>query len=192
MQLNASKVQNEAEVLGNRPPAPGRYCFTVMKVDESFQNINAVIVDLRADFGTVPGQEGLVLSERFFMNDDNQPTEVHLRFALATKIMTPGQAGEVSLQSAVGRQLVAGVTQRLNKKDNKNYTNIDENRMAMWGIDHPAVQDVMAYRPGGAVATPAAAAVPVAGQPVPQQPVPVAAQPAAVPPATGTPDYSGV
>lgn len=178
MQLNAGNVKSETDVTGFTPPAPGRYDVLIKNVDDSYQRAeNAVIVEFQVLAGTTPGQENLLHTERMFLKD-GLPSDVHVRFALASGIMQPGTAGDVDLKSAIGRRMVIGIDKRKGK-DGKEYTNIAEYGMAMWGLANPAVADVPK-----AQVQPAAAAPPTQPAAVAQQPAPVAAaQPQAAPPA---------
>lgn len=141
MRINSTGVSGENDVTGFRPPAPGRYHVVIKHVDESFQKADAVIVEFEILAGTVPGQEGMTHTERLWMKDGNS-TDQHLRFALVAGIIQPGTEAEVSFQHAVGRQMVIGLDKRKSKKDDKEYTNIADYGMAIWGLNNPEVSDV--------------------------------------------------
>jgi hypothetical protein len=147
VRMNSTGVKNESDVTGFRPPAPGRYHAVVKYVDDSFaktygeKNNQALIVEFQILAGTVPGQENLTHKEMMFLRDGG-PTDQHLRFALVTGLMQAGTEADVNFQNAVGRQLIIALEKNTSKKDSKEYTNLAEYGMAMWGLNNPEVKDV--------------------------------------------------
>lgn len=183
MQLNAKKAKNEADVTGSNAPLPGRYIMKVMTVDETFRtSTKAVVVEMVVMHGLIPGQTGIKFTERLWLDDDGNPQDSHLRFALATGIMAPGTAEDVALSDAIGREFVVQLELKKNKASGDIYTNIAERGMAMWSLSSPAVADVIANRPVQAAPAPAPAPAPQYAQPAPA-PAPVPAPTQVVHPA---------
>lgn len=195
MRLNSSGVNNENDVVGFRPPAPGRYHVVVKSVDESFEKIEAVIVEFEVLSGTVPGQKTLVHREAMFLQN-HEPTSQILRFALVTGLLQAGTEADVDFQHAVGRQLVIGVDKRKSKKDDKEYTNISGYGLDMWSLNNPEVADVPRQpNPMERQQTqPPQQQIPPAQSMQPQQQMPAPAPPTqqAPPPSNPNNDWSGI
>jgi hypothetical protein len=115
----------------------------VAKVDASLDKYNAQITTLEVLAGTVEGQEGRQLTHFLNLNDDGQYTKKHLRFALATGLIKPGEKkDEVDWTAAEGKQLVFSVEKRESKKDGKVYTQVSGYGLDLWCVDNPEVKDV--------------------------------------------------
>lgn len=172
MRMNSTGVKNENDVHGFRSPAPGRYHVVVRNVDESLARGDWISVEFEILAGTVPGQEHMTHTENMFLRE-GEGTDQHLRFALVCGLIAPGTEADVNLQHAVGRQLIIGLDKRKSKKDDKEYTNLAEYGMAMWGLQNPEVADVPRMPPPGQ--QPPRQPMPMPSQP-PQGPAPTQAQ----------------
>lgn len=187
MGLDATKTKSESDVQGFPRPEPGRY-LAVIKNQEWKQpgGKTALAVEFETIAGTVPGQSGRTVDQKFFLSDDNDYQPSHLRLGLATGLVQPGTVAEdPNWAQIVGAFIVIGVEKK-SGKDNKEYTNIGNWGLDIWGTSNPDVADVMSIpdvrdavaringQAAPAAQAPAPTAVPQQTQPA-QQPAPATA-----------------
>jgi len=145
--LDASNVQNETDVEGNRRPSPGIYHMVVDKVDATYDEHDAVIVTVSVLAGSPNekkegDQKGRSIRHMMFLDDDGNYGDQHLRFALATGLIRPGENKDVDWNEAEGRQFIAGVEKRYSKKSDKEFTQISNYGMDIWSVNNPEVAKV--------------------------------------------------
>jgi len=170
--LDASNVQNEGDVQGRQPPVNGVYHGVVNHVDASFDKYDAVIADLevlagKPDDDGAGDQRGRQLRHMMFLDDEGNYGDKHLRFALATGLIKPGEARDVDWNTAQGRQLVFGVEKRAGKSkkdgEEREYTNVSNFGLDLWSVGNPEVASVpkdeaaLKMMAGGSAPAPAAA-----------------------------------
>jgi hypothetical protein len=150
--LDASNLQNENDVKGQQRPDPGMYHFVVNHMDASFDKHDAVIADLEVLAGkpdetalAMPDQRGRGLRHMMFLDEDGNYVDKHLRFALATGILKPGEKKDVDWSDANGRQLVGGVEKRTGKNrkgEEQEYANVSSYGLDLWSVGNPEVAHV--------------------------------------------------
>ena len=143
--LDASGIKTETDVKGRQPPDPGTYHGVVQFADASYEKHNAVIVDLEVLAGTPTDQKGRVLRHMAFLDEEGNYSDRHLRLALATGIIEPGQAKDVEWQDTVGRQVIFQVERRPGKDkegEPREYLNVAHFGLAIWSVGNPEVADV--------------------------------------------------
>ena len=176
VRANASAVKSEDDLAYNFP-APGKYLAVVKDGEELNDRVQ---VQFECLAGTVPGQTGKELRERFGKEEAHEKRIT--RLLMVTHLLNPGEDKDVDIKTAIGRPLVIEVVK---SKDGK-YHNLAY--MGMWRTSHPDVADVMAipdvkraydklveaYKAGKAGPNGNPAMAPAAA-PVQQQPVAAAA-----------------
>ena len=145
MKVNAQGKASESDVVGNQPPVPGWYHCRVNHVDESLDRFDGVVVWYevlagRPEEGT-EDMAGRELRQVMFLNEGS-PTDEHLRFALSTGILQPGEEREVSFAEAIGREVVIRVSRRKDKKTGNEYSGVAERGLAIWNPANPEVREV--------------------------------------------------
>lgn len=143
--LDASNVKTEGDVKGRQPPEPGIYHGVVQYADDSQDRHSAVIVDLEVLAGKPTDQKGRVLRHMMFLEDRGNYNDKHLRFALATGIIKPGEEKDVDWKDTEGRQLVFAVEKRPGKDKNgeeREYTNVSNFGLDLWSVGNEEVADV--------------------------------------------------
>lgn len=142
--LSAKGASGETDFKGFVPVEPGLYhAFIADAVTaEENERVNADNVTFQVITGKVPGQEGRQVRGGYFRDKEtNEFQDQHVRLALATKFMLPGQeVAEFSVKHLIGRQCVIRVTQR--KDGDKTYTDVGNRGFDVWGVDNPEVADV--------------------------------------------------
>lgn len=137
MPLDASGVKSESDIQGRQRPEEGIYHAIVEHIDASQEKHDAVIADVKVLAGNVDNQAGRSLRHMMFLNkEDGGYTEQHLRFALATGVIKPGQKKEPDWSEAIGQQIVIGVEKR-DGKDGKTYTQVSNFGLDIWSVDNP-------------------------------------------------------
>ena len=136
MALDASGVKSESDVQGRQRPEDGTYHAIIEHVDASMDKDDAISADIKILAGTVDGQVGRTFRHKMFMDDNGEFTEKHLRFALATGVIKPGEKKEPDWSEAEGQQVIVGVENRENK-DKKTFANISNWGLDIWSVDNP-------------------------------------------------------
>ena len=143
MALDASKQKSESDVSGRAKPEAGTYLMIVEHVDSSQEKHDAIMADVKVLSGDPENQKGRSLRHMMFLDDEGDYTEQHLRFALATGVIKPGEVSESPDWSmAEGKLIIAGVEKVKNKKDDAIYTNISNYGMDIWSIDNPDAPEI--------------------------------------------------
>ena len=171
MKINATHTKSVDDISSR--PVPGTYRVIVANVDEFQKDNRAVIVELKIQSGTVPGQDGKTITHYMWLNDKNEPTDAILKFAIVTGLIQPGTEADVDFSHALGSELVIELEERESKKDGKKYINIGNFGLSIWPLDHPEVPSSLKQSPARSTAqTP----------PKPQQPQQPQQQPATASP----------
>lgn len=149
VELGAENVQSEDDIQGNARPLPGRYHAVVKEcveksAEELKQDHDKVVVEFEVLAGTVPGQEGRVLSEFFTISDKALPRLQ--RFALCVGLLKPGEKmRSVQVEEAVGQELIIECDENKGR-DGKTYINLTY--MGMWSLGNKEVADVPKLKGG--------------------------------------------
>lgn len=142
MPLDATGVQSESDIQGRQRPEEGSYHGIVESIDASQEKHDAVIAVLTVLAGNVPRQEGRQLHHMMFLDDDGGYTEQHLRFALATGVIKPGEKKEPNWHDAEGAQVIFGVEKRKSKKNDKLYVQVSNYGLDLWSLDNPDAPEI--------------------------------------------------
>ena len=134
---DATGLASEDDAHRGNAPKPGMYHVLIAEVNDTFDKFDKVIVEFIILAGTVPGQEGLKLTEFFATTEKAMPRLVTL--AIATGLLQPGERREVEFTDAIDREIIIKVDERKGQ-DGKVYTNITWD--GMWSLNHPTVAEV--------------------------------------------------
>ena len=142
MKLDASGVNSPNELKGGQRPDPGLHHLIIRQVDEFMKHQNAIGVQYEV-LNEGP-QHGRTFWQNMWLDDDGNYQKEHLRFALVTGLIRPGETKEhVDWSAAVNAQVVAKVGHRKDKNDpSKVYAGIDNWGMDIWAPNDPEVADV--------------------------------------------------
>ena len=145
--LDASGAKNASDVNNDRNmPVPGNYMVVVQEVKYTEKDgIGQEIVQCSVIGGTTPGQSGCDVA-LFLKHDENDNyTKKHVRFALASQLMQPGQKVDVDFsffEAAAGRYLVVNI-EEFTGKDGKTNVSVGGFGFDMWAPSDPAVAEIV-------------------------------------------------
>lgn len=153
MVMGAETVQSENDIQGSVRPLPGRYHVVVKEVEEKSAadlgknaKSDAYVVEFEVLAGTVPGQEGRTIQDKFFQSEKAMPRLQ--RFALCVGLLRPGEpARMVYFEEAVGRHLVIEVEEQKGSGENAGKTYSNVSYMGLWSTGNEEVADVPKYAP---------------------------------------------
>ena len=199
-----SDFPSEDVLKGYGYPSPGQYHLVVQNVDDTRDRVGGIQVTFQVLTGNVANQQGKTFRDTFFDPDPSHKDggkfarKRMAAFLLVAGVIAREQLGtrvQIDWQQAVGRQLVAKVTEYKREGGNgKTYTGAQIDGLRMHQVTDPAVAEVpmddealqlMGVVRGGAAQPAPQAAPQSAPQPVQHpvaQPTP-APQPVAQPPA---------
>lgn len=152
--LDASKTTKASDVNnGGHDPLPGHY-MTLIKDVKWNEKLECEVVECQVLGGTTPNQSGCEIALFLKRNDEGEFTDRHLRFALASELILPGQVAEnVDFDffcKAKDRYLVVRMEEW--KKDDKKGVGVGGYGLDMWSPCDPEVAEIVAHMDGKASA----------------------------------------
>lgn len=147
MRADASQYKSENDIQGKPRPVPGVYHVAVSSTDDSRAKVKGTKIELEVLGGTVPGQEGKVIEQILWLDDNGNETEKHVRFCMAIGLIQPGATRDFDFDAeAPGRQCVVRVEEVEGKKDGKatgkKYLQIANYGLDVWSVNNPEVANV--------------------------------------------------
>jgi hypothetical protein len=151
MRADASAYKDEAEIHGKPRPLPGIYHVVVKTTDDSRTKVKTASgvagtkVELEVLAGTVPGQEGREIEHVFWLDENGNETEKHVRFCMALGLIQPGTTRDFDFDSeAPGRQCVVRLeeVEGKGKSAGKKFLQIGNFGLDVWSVNHPEVATV--------------------------------------------------
>jgi hypothetical protein len=148
VRCDASGKTSESD-FGGDLPLPGRYLAAVDVADDSFEKGDTVYIRFEVISGrqfdkpdAAPAdQRGRKIAE-YFSVEDNWLWKLS-RFAVAAKILKPGESRDVSFKDeAPGRLLVIEIEDNEYEKDGVKKTKRRIPKNGFWSVDNPEVADV--------------------------------------------------
>lgn len=147
--VNSKNVKSESELGGNSRPAPGQYLAVIQDSDETFtgKHPDSIWMLFKVLAGTVPGQGGRMIDNRFSWKPENQDqsTQRITRVAMACGYLKPGEEKEIPLADLHGMPLIIEVVPH--KYKNKEEKDVETSQVSFSGFfspSNPDVKDVMA------------------------------------------------
>lgn len=147
--LGAGGAQSEDDISGFNNPLPGRYHVVVNSVDESFNEVDKIVMEFAVLKGTVPGQETKTIREYFSVQGANDKKTAGClirlqRLALVLGLLLPKEKEkEISFEDGLGRQLVVDVVEnRYTDRSGNEKVGVRVDYLGFWSVWNPTVQDV--------------------------------------------------
>lgn len=140
---------NPEDTRRDRYPAPGRYQAKVKSVDDDYaEHPQSILIELEVLAGTVAGQEGRTMIERFPHDPKDEPvSDWFLRFVWAVGLIGDDEEREIEPRDAIGRRLVVELVDGSGKDEpgNERKVRIDPTG-GMWPLNHVEARDVPTVR----------------------------------------------
>lgn len=142
--LNMELNVNPSEIKGTNVPEPGIYYVQIVDVDDrripTDKGFVADKLKLEILSGTVIGQENKFVYQSIFLRPNKsgvlEETDLHLRWAWAAGLVTPGQSIDFQPRMLSGKCVVIQV----DKDKSGRYTNITSGGYDVWRPDHSDVK----------------------------------------------------
>lgn len=144
VQTQAGQTTDQAKEELKTKPLPGRYHVVINTGREGNSKDKGTLFygfDFQCLNGTVPGQVGKVIDEKFWITEAALPRLTVL--ALACGALQPGQSADLQPDHFGGRQLIIDVIERKYSDQGGNpQTTVELAYDGMWEVGHPEVKDV--------------------------------------------------
>lgn len=152
--LDASKTTKASDVNnGGRKPLAGHFICSISDVKWNEKDEHE-IAECQVLGGTTPDQAGCEIALFLKRDEEGEFTDRHLRFALASELIRPGQKAEnvdfEFFRGAIGRFLVIRMEEW--EKDGKKGVGVGGYGLDLWSPTDPEVASIVAKMDGKAAA----------------------------------------
>jgi hypothetical protein len=150
MKASAKGYNSESDIKGKPAPVDGLYHVTISHVNDTRTKkdgsaLNATTVEFEVLAGTVPGQEGKVVTQWYNLDDSGHETaeygEKVSRLCMAAGLLKPGEEKDIDASDLQGCQVVIKAA-NYKKRDGRTGCGIADYGLAIWSITHPEVASV--------------------------------------------------